>query len=76
MTNTSHTLNWIIAAAVGAFYFSFFTYAFIYTHKNKKNLYTKELNEPEEEIPLKEKLKNNPTFKFRNIWHFILKVNE
>lgn len=53
-----------------------FIFCLFYLNKNQYDLYCPEKheNENEEETKLQEKLDKIPTFKFRNIWHFIYDI--
>lgn len=77
MTNAkADPINTFIAMFVGTFYFGFILYAMHYTYCNEEQLYCIQRDEVIEDISLKEKLQLNPTFKFRNIWHFVNNVDK
>lgn len=52
MTNSRDLVNYITAILVMMLYFGLIVYAMVYIKKNKNNLYTIELNEPIDGIPL------------------------
>jgi len=56
MTNINSMLDFGIAVGVGAFFFSFYIWVFIFLYKNRDHLYTEEINEEVEDIPLEIKL--------------------